>query len=100
MSISGNLRTMPFADLLQWVSQSRKTGTLSVEGDPHNKKIYFRNGLVAAASSENPKEFLGYYLVGWEIIGEEEMSHARPGHAVPAFAPIQAHWPTAPACES
>ncbi len=73
MSISGNLRTMPFADLLQWVSQSRKTGTLSVEGDPYNKKIYFRNGLVAASSSENPKEFLGYYLVGWEILGEEEL---------------------------
>jgi hypothetical protein len=73
MSISGNLRTMPFADLLQWVSQSRKTGTLSVEGDPFNKKIYFRNGLVAAASSENPKEFLGYYLVGWGVLGEEEL---------------------------
>jgi hypothetical protein len=73
MSISGNLRTMPFADLLQWVSQSRKTGTLSVEGDPHNKKIYFRDGLVAASSSENPKEFLGYYLVGWEILGEDEL---------------------------
>ena len=51
MSISGNLRTMPFADLLQWVSQSRKTGTLSVEGEPHNKKIYFRDGLIAAAGS-------------------------------------------------
>jgi hypothetical protein len=64
---------MPFADLLQWVSQSRKTGTLSVEGDPHNKKIYFRDGLIAAASSENPKEFLGYYLVGWGLLGEEEL---------------------------
>jgi hypothetical protein len=73
VSISGNLRTMPFADLLQWVSQSRKTGTLSVEGDPYNKKIYFRDGLVAAASSENPKEFLGYYLVGWDILGENEL---------------------------
>ncbi len=73
MSISGNLRTMPFADLLQWVSQSRKTGTLSVEGEPYNKKIYFRDGLVAAASSENPKEFLGYYLVGWKILAEDEL---------------------------
>lgn len=73
MSISGNLRTMPFADLLQWVSQSRKTGTLAVEGNPYNKKIYFRDGLVVAASSENPKEFLGYYLVGWGFLGEEEL---------------------------
>ncbi len=64
---------MPFADLLQWVSQSRKTGTLSVEGEPHNKKIYFRDGLVAASSSENPKEFLGYYLVGWDVLSEGEL---------------------------
>lgn len=73
MSISGNLRTMPFADLLQWVSQSRKTGTLAVEGPDFNKKVYFRDGFVVAASSENPKEFLGYYLVGWNHISEEEL---------------------------
>ena len=73
MSISGNLSTMPFADLLQWVSQSRKTGTLSIEGNPYSKKIYFQDGLVSAASSENPREFLGYYLVGWELISEEEL---------------------------
>lgn len=73
MTISGNLRTMPFADLLQWVSQSRKTGTLAIEGDPFNKKIYFRNGLVVAASSESPTEFLGYYLVGWGHVGDEEL---------------------------
>ena len=73
MSISGNLRTMPFADLLQWVSQSRKTGTLSIEGEPYNKKIYFRDGLTAASSSENPKEFLGYYLVGWDVLSEAEL---------------------------
>jgi len=73
MTISGNLRTMPFADLLQWVSQSRKTGTLAIEGDPYNKKIYFRNGLVVAAASENPTEFLGYYLVGWNHVGDDEL---------------------------
>ena len=46
---------MPFPDLLQWVAHSRKTGTLAVEGKPYNKKIYFRDGLVVAASSEDPK---------------------------------------------
>jgi hypothetical protein len=64
---------MPFADLLQWVSQSRKTGTLAVEGEPYNKKVYFREGTVVAASSEDPKEFLSYYLVGWGFLGEEEL---------------------------
>jgi hypothetical protein len=64
---------MPFPDLLQWVAQSRKTGTLALEGNPYNKKIYFRDGLVVASSSEDPKEFLGYYLVGWGFLGEEEL---------------------------
>jgi hypothetical protein len=64
---------MPFPDLLQWVAHSRKTGTLAVEGKPYNKKIYFRDGLVVAASSEDPKEFLGYFLVGWGFLGEEEL---------------------------
>jgi len=64
---------MPFPDLLQWVSQSRKTGTLAVEGEPFNKKVYFRDGLVVAASSEDPKEFLSYYLVGWGFVVEEEL---------------------------
>ena len=73
MSISGNLRTMPFADLLQWVSQSRKTGTLAVEGPPFNKKVYFRDGLAVAVSSDSPKEFLSYYLVGWGYVSEPEL---------------------------
>jgi hypothetical protein len=64
---------MPFPELLQWVAQSRQTGTLALEGNPYNKKIYFRDGLVVAASSEDPKEFLGYYLVGWGFLGEDEL---------------------------
>ena len=73
MSISGNLRTMPFPDLLQWVSQSRKTGTLAVDGPSCKKKLYFREGKVVASASDDPKEFLGYYLVGWNFLGEEEL---------------------------
>ncbi len=73
MSVSGNLSTMPFADVLQWVSQSRKTGTLVVEGPRLTKKIYFQDGTVIAVASENPREFLGYYLVGWGYIAEEEL---------------------------
>ncbi len=73
MSISGNLKTMPFADLLQWVSQSRQTGTLAVDGVRFKKKLYFNEGKVVASASDNPKEFLGYYLVGWGYVGEEEL---------------------------
>ena len=73
MSIGGNLRTMPFADLLQWISQSRKTGTLVVDGETYSKRVYFREGTVVAAASDNPKEFLSYYLVGWGYVSEDEL---------------------------
>ncbi len=73
MSISGNLKTMPFPDLLQWVSQSRKTGTLALDGPVFKKKLYFREGKVVASASDNPREFLGYYLVGWNFVAEDEL---------------------------
>lgn len=64
---------MPFADLLQWVSQSRKTGTLVVDGDRFKKKLYFDEGYIVASASDNPKEFLGYFLVGWCFLDEDEL---------------------------
>lgn len=73
MSIGGNLRTMPFPDLLQWVSQSRKTGTLVIDGNDFKKKLYFTEGQIVATASNDPREFLGYYLVGWKFIDEEEL---------------------------
>jgi hypothetical protein len=73
MAISGNLRTMPFVDLLQWISLARKTGTLVVKGPRFTKKILFHAGTVAAVTSNNPREHLGYYLVGWNYISEEEL---------------------------
>jgi hypothetical protein len=73
MSISGNLRTMPFGDLMQWISMSRKTGTLVIKGHPYTKKILFREGVVSAVTSNNPREHLGYYLVGWGCLTEQEL---------------------------
>ncbi|HPC83824.1 MAG TPA: DUF4388 domain-containing protein [Thermoanaerobaculaceae bacterium] len=72
--ISGNLRSMPFADLMQWIAMSQKSGTLVVKGRRFTKKILFRQGLVDAVTSNNPREHLGYYLVGWGYISEEELT--------------------------
>lgn len=74
MAVSGNLRSMPFADLMQWIAMSQKSGTLVIKGRRFTKKILFRQGLVEAVTSNNPREHLGYYLVGWGYIGEEELT--------------------------
>jgi hypothetical protein len=75
MAISGNLRTMPFPDLMEWISMGRKTGTLVIKGQRYSKKILFQGGTVSAVTSNDPREHLGYYLVGWEILTEEELEH-------------------------
>jgi hypothetical protein len=73
MAISGNLRTMPFPDLMEWISMGRKTGTLVIKGQRFTKKILFQKGAVSAVTSNNPREHLGYYLVGWGILAEDEL---------------------------
>ena len=73
MAISGNIRTMPFPDLMQWISMSRKTGTLVIKGQRFTKKILFTDGTVSAVTSNNPREHLGYYLVGWGYLSEIEL---------------------------
>jgi len=75
MSIAGNLRTMVLADLLQWLSASGKTGTLVIDGPEYTKRLYFRQGTVVAVASDNPREMLGYYLVGWGHLSEEELEY-------------------------
>ena len=73
MSISGNLRTMPFPDLLQWISLSHKTGALIIKGSRFTKKMLFADGSVTAVTSNNPKEHLGHYLLGWQYLTEEKL---------------------------
>jgi len=76
MSIAGNLRTMAFADLVQWLSSSEKSGTLVFEGKRCTKKVYLRRGALVAVSSDHPREMLGYYLVGWGLMSEEQLEMA------------------------
>ena len=65
MTLAGNLRTMGLADIVQWLASSRKTGTLIIDGTEFTKKIFFRRGDVVAVASDDPRELLGHYLVGW-----------------------------------
>lgn len=76
MSITGNLRTMAMADLLQWVSLSNKSGTLVVKGPAYVKRIVFAGGKVAAVSSTDPREQFGYLLVGWGFVDQHELDAA------------------------
>ncbi len=76
MGITGNLATMELTELLQWLSQGQKTGTLVVDHAEISKKVYFQGGLIVSSASSDPKEYLGQFLVGYQHITEEQLSEA------------------------
>src|SRR4028118_2230601 len=76
MGIVGNLRTMQLEELLQWLSLSKKTGTLEINGGKVKKKVFFKDGLIVASSSTRPEEFLGHFLVSHALISEQTLAKA------------------------
>lgn len=76
MSIAGNLKTMQLAELLQWLSTSKKTGALVIDNGHVQKKIFFKDGNLFSSASTDPKEYLGHFLVSHGFISELELSKA------------------------
>lgn len=76
MGITGNLDTMELSELLQWLSQGKKTGTLVVVDQETAKQIYFRRGKIISAASSDPKEYLGHFLVRQGFIDEDQLAEA------------------------
>lgn len=76
MGVSGNLKTMVPGDLLQWLSLGRKSGTLVVTHQSIEKKIFFNEGRVISSASNNPREYLGQFLIAHGYLSEEELRKA------------------------
>ncbi|KAB2961367.1 MAG: DUF4388 domain-containing protein [Thermoanaerobaculia bacterium] len=76
MSITGNLKTMELAELLQWLSMSKKTGTLVVDNGSVQKQIFFGEGRVISSASSDPSEHLGAFLVSHGFVTENELAQA------------------------
>lgn len=76
MALSGNLRTMLPGDLLQWLSLGQKTGTLVVSNSRVEKKIFFRKGRVISSASNDPREYLGQFLMSHGYLTEPELKKA------------------------
>ena len=52
--LSGTFATMPFADLLQWISDARRSGTLQVALEIEERYIRFVEGSIGAYGSDDP----------------------------------------------
>ena len=80
MPVQGNLATMSLAEILQWLGNARKTGTLSIERNKVEKRILVREGRVIACSSQEPADMLGHYLVSRGRISEDDLRSALAAH--------------------
>jgi hypothetical protein len=76
LAVSGNLKTMLPGDLLQWLSLGQKTGTLMVSNKAVEKKIFFKNGRVISSASNDPREYLGQFLMSHGYMTEPELMKA------------------------
>jgi hypothetical protein len=76
MGISGNLKTMVLAELLQWLSMGQKTGTLVIDNQKIKKKIFFEEGMIISSASTDPKEYLGRFLASHGFIPEDTVNEA------------------------
>ena len=76
MGIVGNLRTMQLEELLQWLSQSKKNGTLEIVHGRTEKKVFFKDGLILSSASNKPEEYLGHFLVSHGLISEAQLNRA------------------------
>lgn len=76
MGLAGNLRTMSLPDILQWIEQGRKAGTLHLDRQSIQKRIVFRDGSIFSSWSNDPRESLGQFLVSHRYVSEEQLFKA------------------------
>ena len=76
MGVSGNLKTMQPGDLLQWLSLGQKTGTLIVSNKSVQKRIFFQEGRVISSASNDPRDYLGQFLISHGYLTEAELMKA------------------------
>jgi hypothetical protein len=67
---------MQLEELLQWLSQSKKSGTLEIVNGKTEKKIFFKDGRILSSASNKPEEYLGHFLVSHGLITEEQLQRA------------------------
>jgi hypothetical protein len=71
MAVGGDLSTMPFPELLQWLGGNGRSGLLEVERDKICKRLVLRQGRIVATASNDPREMLGHFLVSRGQITED-----------------------------
>jgi Domain of unknown function (DUF4388) len=77
MPVQGTLTAMPVPELLMWISQCQKTGTLEIRTSEMTQVMAFSDGALIYSSSSNLDGTLGRLLVKYGAVTEEEHERAR-----------------------
>lgn len=76
LGIAGDLGTMPVQDVVLYLGNRELSGTLSLENASVKKAVAIRNGLAINAASNEPREFLGQFLLNFGYVNEDHLSKA------------------------
>lgn len=77
MPIQGTLAAMPVPELLSWISQFQKTGTLEIRTREAVETMAFEKGALIFSSSNNPDRTLGRILLRSGVVTEDMHKQAR-----------------------
>lgn len=73
---NGNLSLMPIADLIQWASNSTRSGTLILNQRGRQKKLYIQDGKIIFIWSNCDGEHFGNFLKDQSRISQDELDRA------------------------
>jgi hypothetical protein len=76
VSLKGNLSTMALPDLLQWAATATKSGRMTLTDGRFKKEVLFTDGVIVASASNDPREYLGQFLLSHRRITEEQLRQA------------------------
>ncbi len=72
----GDFATMPLKDLVVYLGNKKASGVLSLQRDVVRKQVILVNGEAINASSNEPREYLGQFLINLGKITEEQFNRA------------------------
>ena len=74
MSFAGNLNTVSLPDVFQLIFTSKMTGGLKITKNKEEKMIYFKNGMLIFATSNDSQDLFGNILVKKGRISREDLN--------------------------
>jgi hypothetical protein len=72
----GDLATMPLKDLISYIGEKKMSGTLLLQKNAIQKQASIREGMIISAGSNQPREYLGQFLINLNLITEDQYAKA------------------------